>query len=341
MNMVSVIVPIYNVEKYLCECLDSIINQTYRNLQIILVDDGSPDNCGAICDEYAKLDVRVEVLHCKNGGLSVARNRGYNVCKGEYVLFVDSDDYLEKNAIEVLCSHMQQDNLQMLFYDALSFDETSTEVKEEEINKYIRKADYSSVSSGAQLFLEFLKNDEYRSPVQYCLFKKSFIDENKLSFHEGIIHEDEEFTFLSLLCAKRVKHINDVLYHHRFRSDSIMGAKTSKKNTDGCYQVISAVIDAKDKFLTNIGTKEAYQKGVARLVEIFLNRVRCSVDKKSAQTKKQVKEIKRKLRSHNYFESDDVKFAALDKRHKKIVRKKIKIRVYSLLSPVLKLIRRK
>ena len=341
MSMVSIIVPIYNVEKYLRECLDSIINQTYRNLQIILVDDGSPDKCGEICDEYAKKDDRIEVLHCENGGLSVARNRGYNVCEGEYVLFVDSDDYLKENAVEVLYSHMESDDLQMLFYDALSFDETNPDVSQEEINKYIRKADYPSVCSGAQLFLEFLKNDEYRSPVQYCLFKKAFIDENNLSFHEGIIHEDEEFTFLSLLRADRTKHINDVLYHHRFRSDSIMGAKTSKKNTNGCYGVLNVVIDENDKFLCDIKTKEAYIKGVARLTEIFYNRVRNSVDKKSKETKKQVKEIKHKLRRLRYFNSAEVKTAVLDKKHKKITVKKIKIRLYSMLSPVIKLIRRK
>ena len=90
---ISIIVPIYNVEKYIRKCIESIINQTYRNIEIILVDDGSPDNCGKICDEYAKKDSRVKVIHKKNGGLSDARNKGTEVATGEYIMYVDSDDY--------------------------------------------------------------------------------------------------------------------------------------------------------------------------------------------------------------------------------------------------------
>ena len=341
MEKVSIIVPIYNVEKYLRECLDSIIAQTYANLQIILVDDGSPDKCGDICDEYVLRDGRVEVLHCENGGLSVARNRGYSVCRGKYILFVDSDDYLEKNAIEVLVAHMESDNLDMLFYDAISFDETNPDVSESEINKYIRKYDYSTVSSGAELFIKQLAYDEYRSPVQYCLFRKSFLDENKLSFHEKIIHEDEEFTFLAMLYAKRAKHISDVLYHHRFRSDSIMGSKTSRRNTDSCYEIVKKLIDLSETFISDCNTKEAYTKGIARLVEILLNRVRISVDSKSVETKQQIREIKCRLKKLRYFESADIKMAALEKKRKKIAIKKFKIRIYSMVSPLVRIIRRK
>jgi len=339
MAMVSVVVPIYNVEKYLRECVDSIINQTHRDLQIILVDDGSPDNCDIICDEYAQCDDRVTVLHCKNGGLSVARNRGYEICKGEYVLFVDSDDYLESNAIEVLCAHMKKDNLQMLFYDALSFDETNDKVSIDDINKYIRKNDYSEVFSGAELFLRFLENDEYRSPVQYCLFRKSFIDDNNLSFHKGILHEDEEFTLLALLYAQRVKHIPDVLYHHRFRADSIMGAKVSKRNTDGYYEAIKVLIEKHNVFLSEEMSATAYIKGISRLVEILHGRARVSVDAHSLQTKTQIKEIKTMLRKLNYFNSEEVKIAALDIKHKRVSKKKIKIKLYSMVSPLLRFLK--
>ena len=96
---VSVIVPVYNVEKYLHKCLDSIINQTYRNLEIILVDDGSPDNCGAICDEYAQKDSRIKVIHQKNGGLSAARNTGLDCAVGEYISFVDLTIGCRKNSL--------------------------------------------------------------------------------------------------------------------------------------------------------------------------------------------------------------------------------------------------
>ena len=100
MTKISVIVPIYKVEKYLARCVDSIINQTYKNLEIILVDDGSPDGCGAMCDEYAKKDERIKVIHKENGGLSSARNAGLDIATGDYIAFVDSDDRLSSDAYE-------------------------------------------------------------------------------------------------------------------------------------------------------------------------------------------------------------------------------------------------
>ena len=129
MKKVSVIVPVYKVEKYLHECVESILRQTYRELQIILVDDGSPDGSGAICDEYALCDDRITVIHGENGGLSAARNRGMALCEGEYVLFVDSDDWLEDNAIEVLVNKAKADLLDILLYDAISFDETASRIR--------------------------------------------------------------------------------------------------------------------------------------------------------------------------------------------------------------------
>ena len=102
MPKVSVIVPIYKVEKYLRQCIDSIINQSLKDIEIILVDDGSPDNCPKICDEYKKIDSRIKVIHKKNGGLSSARNAGMKIATGEYIGFVDSDDYVSKEFLEEL-----------------------------------------------------------------------------------------------------------------------------------------------------------------------------------------------------------------------------------------------
>ena len=106
--MITIIVPVFNVEQYLPKCVDSIINQTYSNLEILLIDDGSQDRCGEICDEYAKKDSRIQVFHTKNRGLSVARNLGLQEAKGEYIGFVDSDDWIEPDMYEVLLSKMRE-----------------------------------------------------------------------------------------------------------------------------------------------------------------------------------------------------------------------------------------
>ena len=102
MDLISVIVPIYKVKKYLNRCIDSVINQTYNNLEIILVDDGSPDSCPQICDEYAKKDKRIKVIHKQNGGLSDARNAGLDIASGDFVSFIDGDDYIHPQTYEIV-----------------------------------------------------------------------------------------------------------------------------------------------------------------------------------------------------------------------------------------------
>ena len=105
---VSVIIPVYNSEKFICRCVDSVLNQTYKNLEIFLIDDGSPDNCPKICDEYAKKDERIRVFHNENGGASVARNFALEKMNGDYVIFIDSDDYIKAEMIETMLNKIQE-----------------------------------------------------------------------------------------------------------------------------------------------------------------------------------------------------------------------------------------
>ena len=109
-DLISIIIPVYKVEKYIYKCIDSVLNQTYKNLEIILVDDGSPDKCPEICEEYAKKDNRIKIIHKKNGGLSDARNAGLKVATGKYIGFVDSDDYIEKDMYQVLYNNIIKTN---------------------------------------------------------------------------------------------------------------------------------------------------------------------------------------------------------------------------------------
>ena len=120
MNMLTLIIPIYNIEQYLSQCLDSIINQTYKNIQIILVDDGSTDSSGRICDEYADKDSRIIVIHKENGGLVSARKAGLREATGEYVVYVDGDDWIELNAIEHMVGTIERTKEDIVIYDSLS-----------------------------------------------------------------------------------------------------------------------------------------------------------------------------------------------------------------------------
>lgn len=116
-DLISIIIPIYKVEEYLKRCVDSVINQTYKNLEIILIDDGSPDSCGKICDEYAKINNKIYVIHQQNQGVSAARNAGIDKAKGKYICFIDSDDYVDANYIEVLHDGMKKCDLSICSYN--------------------------------------------------------------------------------------------------------------------------------------------------------------------------------------------------------------------------------
>ena len=116
-SKISIIVPVYNAEKYLVECLNSLVEQTYKNIEIILIDDGSIDNSAKICDEYAKKDERIKVVHQKNSGVSVARNNGLDMHTGDYVMFVDSDDWIELNTCEILINNIISNDKDILIYN--------------------------------------------------------------------------------------------------------------------------------------------------------------------------------------------------------------------------------
>lgn len=225
-NKVSIIVPVYNVELYLEECIDSVINQTYENLEIIIVDDGSTDNSGMICDAYENKDERITVIHKENGGLSAARNTGLRIATGEYVYFLDSDDYIEKNAMSDLMEIFEQEKVDVVFFDAYVF-YTDCE-PDDNVNSYKRKKRYTSLN-GKDILVKLLENDEYRTPVQLYMYKAEFLNRNNLEFYEGIIHEDELFSFQVFNADGIVAHCHKSLYARRIRPASIMTASASSK----------------------------------------------------------------------------------------------------------------
>lgn len=223
-ELISVIIPIYKVEKYLSDCIESIINQTYKNLEIILVDDGSPDNCGKICDEYAQKDDRIIVIHKKNGGLSDARNAGIDICKGDYISFVDSDDFVSPFFVEILFKGITKYDADISGLDSWVgfFDETEQDVR------LASNADDCIVSTIKpneairQILYQILPNG-----VQFRLYKREIFRE--LRFPCGYLFEDVATTHRAFMLANKVALVNARIYAYRVRPDSIVRMKFTQK----------------------------------------------------------------------------------------------------------------
>lgn len=225
MEKVSVIIPVYNVEKYLRKCLDSVINQTYQNLEIILIDDGSPDNCGDICDQYAKADNRIKVIHKKNGGLSAARNDGLKLATGKWISFVDSDDWCELDLYEKAVVAAEKENVDILiynFYRNYNHREIAIKTFPEAFistdKKFICKMQLSALCK----FYTTLHNWSQGSPWDK-LYKTSLIIDNQLTFTTNVkANEDVIFNLHTFQFAEKIAYIDLYLYHYRDNPNSIV-----------------------------------------------------------------------------------------------------------------------
>lgn len=219
--MVSIIVPIYNVQEYLPQCLDSILQQTYINLEIILVDDGSPDNCPAICDEYAEKDSRIKVIHKENGGLSDARNAGLSVMTGEYLMFVDSDDLLPKNAVSALYNLAVEYNSELVIGSHRKFVDIT------DLGDSIIKSNTVSYLSKKESICHMFQHGcaswgrLYRADVH-----------KSITFPIGEINEDEAIVLKILDKCNSVIITDECVYHYRTRPESITTSSFSLKKLD-------------------------------------------------------------------------------------------------------------
>lgn len=214
--MVSVIVPIYKVEAYLEKCIKSILQQSYNDLEIILVDDGSPDGCGTICDEYAKKDTRIKVIHKENGGLSDARNKGIDIATGEYFLFVDSDDYIHPRMIEKLLVDIQNADADMAVCRFREVSENEKIVFDE-----IEMQDAVEIFTGQDV----MNNLQYKNLLTVVAWNKLYKAElfEGLRYPKGHIHEDEFIVHRVLRRCKKTVYSNAELYFYVQRTGSIMG----------------------------------------------------------------------------------------------------------------------
>ena len=222
--LISVIVPIYNVEKYLNRCIDSIIAQTYKNIEIILIDDGSPDNCGAICDEYATKDSRIKVIHKKNGGLSDARNAGIDIAKGKYISFIDSDDFVSRYFIETLYKCLVENNADI---SSLTHGVSFEDGDDDSVKFMNSDNDFSCETVWPDDAIEYMFYQTIPTGVQWRLYKRAIF--NELRFPVGYLYEDVATTYKAFMLAEKIVLIYANAYAYRHRTNSIIRMKYDER----------------------------------------------------------------------------------------------------------------
>lgn len=239
-KLVSIIVPVYKVEQYLKRCMDSVLNQTYKNIEVILVNDGSPDNCPALCDEYAKIDSRVRVIHKENGGLSSARNVALDIMKGDYVFFVDSDDWLALDTLEVLSEYLEND------YDMISFQRTY--LTEE---KVVEKGDKNAKEMDVSQYIDESFLGRYDFFVTTKIFKAEVF--NNVRFLEGRNYEDLEIIHRLFLNMKKVVGLDYFLYYYWKGNEGAITNTITMKNIQDHYLSANEIYHASKKYLEDRG----------------------------------------------------------------------------------------
>lgn len=279
-ELISVIVPIYNVEKYLERCIESIIKQTYKNLEIILVDDGSNDFSGKICDKYSKKDRRIKVIHKKNEGLSEARNSGLEIARGEYIGFVDSDDYIETNMYEYLLSLLKINNADI---SVCGFQKVWDDIKSrKEENTIIENNNIVLKSKDA---IEYIVDDQIlKSYAWNKLYKRSlFID---IKYPKGLKMEDVATTYKLIYKSKIVVIGKESKYYYTQRKGSILNSKKSQYYIDYFNVFYERFLFLRSK---NFEFDNLYISMINFILSLYLIK-----DKEVAEFRKK-KEIKKKL----------------------------------------------
>lgn len=224
MEKICVVVPVYNVENYLIKCVDSIINQTYKNLEIILVDDGSSDNSGRLCDDFLKKDERISVIHKKNGGLSSARNAGIDKCTSKYIMFVDSDDYLENDAIEYLYKNLIDNNCKISICDFYIFHDNDDIINN---NSGLK----GEVIDSDEALLKMINYNESVYPNAVNKLFSFDLFEN-VRFPDGKLYEDMIVIASLFVLSDRNYYGKEKKYYYYMRSNSITNQKFVDKEYD-------------------------------------------------------------------------------------------------------------
>ncbi len=283
----SVILPIYNVEKYLAECIESVLSQSFKDYELILVDDGSKDSSGRICDEYAQKDSRIKVLHKENGGLSDARNYGTERASGDYIVYIDSDDYVVSTEfLSDLSMKIEDTHSDIVLYKYSKFFEDSKTLTECTFS--LRFAE--EINDPDELLYELVKHDAYYGMAWVKAFRRELVEKNDIKFQKGLLGEDMDWYFDIVLCAKTYSAIDRSYIAYRQRSGSITSSHRLKNLTD--------FIDILEKWSDKIENADISEKKRAALMgalakyysNLLITYTRLK-DSSKKNYKKQIKEL--------------------------------------------------
>lgn len=262
-KLVSVIVPVYNVEKYLRECIDSILKQTYINLEIILIDDGSADKSGEICDSYIEIDKRIKVIHKENGGLSEARNVGLDVCTGDIISFIDSDDYISTFFIEIMMKVMNETGCDIVaLVGGTEFWDGDIDI----VNLAASGKDFVYEYYPSMKVLAYMLYQKIATGTQFKIYRKHVFE--NIRFPKGYLYEDVATTYKAFFNADKAAVVSGKLYAYRKRKDSIIRQAFSEKKLVA-MEIFDQLIN--DEKISNAGLSEAAaSRGYAMLYSVFL-----------------------------------------------------------------------
>ncbi len=264
MSLISVIIPIYKVEKYLPKCVESVLAQTYKNIEIILVDDGSPDNCPQICDDYAKKYSNVKVIHKQNGGLSSARNSGIEAAKGEFLVFIDSDDYVANDMLEKLYFALVNNDADLSMCNVVRVDTDGNIVGSNHILK-------NTVMNKSQAFDTLTTGIADYVVAWNKLYKRVIF--NTLRYPEGRIHEDEFVIHKVFGECEKVVVISDVGYYYVKHDGTITTSGLSVKRVDAVYAMLDRYYYLKDEatIIAQYALKSAYGNAINIIKNLYFS----------------------------------------------------------------------
>lgn len=250
-ELISIIIPVYNVELYISKCIESVLNQTYKSFEVIIVDDGSPDNSIKIAQKYADIDKRIRIITKENGGLSDARNVGINQAKGKYIYFLDSDDYIEDNLLEKVVNYAEQNNS-----DVIIFGYFVDYVDDKGLVKYTNNVFLDSIESEVKYEDSFTIDNNLLAMLGYAwnkFYKREYLINNNIKFEKGVsLIEDILFNELALTKSKNIFILKDQLYHYIHRDRSTLSTTFYKDS----YKLQVKSIKARENILKHWNIKD-------------------------------------------------------------------------------------